>query len=162
MCHRRIRPAFGTSPSAPTTIGAADLFGHEFVVPPHCATRRWRTHGNQSYGCLHRIGLEDGGRVNFAHGDKEAVAHGSRRPALREKRSSGSRLFGVALLNARVDPNLRTICRGCHPWNQPRLCVHRRLKRQYILHLFASCDVVPSRIRAYGVPCYSICKDQTS
>ena len=25
-----------------------------------------------------------------------------------------------------------------------------------------TCDVVPSRIRAYGVPCCSICKDQTS
>ena len=62
---------------------------------------------------------------------------------------------------ARNDRNLRTTCRGSHPWNQPWLCLQRRLFGQHILHLFAPCDVVASRIRAYGVPCYSICKDQT-
>ena len=91
-----------------------------------------------------------------------AVAHGPERPALREKRSSGSRLLGAASSNARDNRNFRITCRGSHPWNQPKLCLHRRLKRQYILHLFAHTDVVASRIQAYGVPLYSMCKGQTS
>ena len=40
------RPAFGTSPVANATVGASNLFGHELVVPPHCATRRWTMHEN--------------------------------------------------------------------------------------------------------------------
>ena len=67
------RPAFGTSSVANPTIGATNLFGHEFVVPPHCATRRWTMHANQSHRCLHPLGLGmvllDGKRrVHFAHG----------------------------------------------------------------------------------------------
>ena len=46
------------------------------------------------------------------------------RPALREKRSSGSRLFGAASSNAHLP-------RG-RPWNRPKLRLHRRLNRQYI------------------------------
>ena len=52
--------------------------------------------------------------------------------------------------------------KGSHPWNPPRLCMHRRLERQCILHLFAHSDVVVSRIRSYGVPCYSRREDQAS
>ena len=52
------RLAFGTSSVANTTIGATNLFGHEFVVAPRCATRRWTMHENQSHGCLHPPGLE--------------------------------------------------------------------------------------------------------
>ena len=86
-----------------------------------------------------------------------AVAHGPERPAPREKRSSGSRLFGAALSDARVERNLCTTCRGSNPWNQPRLCLHWRPKRQYILHLFANGDVVLNRTRKNGVLCYSMC-----
>ena len=57
--------------------------------------------------------------------------------------------------------NFRTTRQGCHLWNQPRLCLHWRLKRQYILHLLVSCDVMASHIGAYGVPCHSNCKDRT-
>ena len=51
-------------------------------------------------------------------------------PRYEKKRSSGSRLFGAASSNTRIDRNLCTTCRGTHPWNQPRLCLHRRLKCQ--------------------------------
>ena len=67
------RLAFGTSPAARTTVGAADLFRNKFVVLPHCATRRWTVQENQSHGCLQPPGLEvvppDGkGRVHLADG----------------------------------------------------------------------------------------------
>ena len=85
-----------------------------------------------------------------------AVAHGPDRPAFREKRSSDGRVFGDASSNSRVDRNLRTTFRGSHPWNQAEPWLHRRLKRQYILHLFAPCDVVACRIRVFGCLCYLI------
>ena len=92
-----------------------------------------------------------------------AVAHGPERPALREKPLAGSRFVGAASSNARIARHFRTTCPGgSHSWNQPRLCLHRRLKRQYILHLFAHVDVVANRIRTHGVPLHSMCKDQTS
>ena len=209
----QLRAAFGTSPAARTINGAADLFGDKFVVPPHCAARRRTTQENQSYGCLHPLGLEvvpqDGkGRVHFADGRQgssrfsvflpSVLRQNSWRRVSRsisknvtpcqarhsgpsidratnvrplsecksrgqwrtdqsvqryEKSARGSRLFGAASANARVDRHFRTTCRGSHPWNQPRLCLHRRLKCQYILHLFAHSDVVASRS---GVPCYSM------
>ena len=71
-----------------------------------------------------------------------AVAHGPERPALRETQLSDSRLFGAASSIARRDRNLRTTCRGSHPWNLSRFCLHQRLKRQYILHPFVHSDVV--------------------
>ena len=61
-----------------------------------------------------------------------AVAHGPERLALREKRSAGSRLFGAASSNARVDRNLRASRRRSCPWNQPKVCWHWRLRRQYL------------------------------
>ena len=78
-----------------------------------------------------------------------AVAHEPPRPSQREERSSGKRPRGVASANASRGRNLRTTCRGSRPWNQPKLCLHQRLRRQYILHLFAHDDVVASRIRAH-------------
>ena len=73
----QLRPAFGTSSVANTTVGTTNLFGHEFVVPPHCSTRRWTMHENQPCGCLRLLGLEvvprDGeGRVIVHTEDKEA------------------------------------------------------------------------------------------
>ena len=91
-----------------------------------------------------------------------AAAHEPARPSLREERSSGRRSRGVASANASRDRNHRITFRGSHPWNQRKICLRRRLGRQYILHLFAYNDVVVSRTRAYGVPCNSICKDQTN
>ena len=76
-----------------------------------------------------------------------------RMQAMRDKHLSGSRLFGAASSNTRIGRNLRNASRGSHPWNQPRLCLHQRPKHQYILHLFPPCDVVASRVRAYGFPC---------
>ena len=90
------------------------------------------------------------------------------RPPLREERSLGRQSRGAASANASRDRNLRNTCRGSHPWNQPRLCLRRRLKRQFILHLFAPCDVVASCIRAYlkrsnqlGVPAGTPCQPAT-
>ena len=101
---------------------------------------------------------EDPQRVQVAL----AAAHEPARPSLREERSSGRRSRGVASANASRDRNHRITFRGSHPWNQPKICLRRRLRRQYILHLFAYNDVVVSRARACGVPCNSICKDQTN
>ena len=54
----------------------------------------------------------------------------------------------------------RTTCRGSHSWNQPKLCSHWRLKRQNTCTSFLT--AVASCSRAYGVPCYSMCKNQAS
>ena len=107
----QLRLAFGAPYVANTTVGTVNLQGHEFVVPPHCATSRWAMHKNQPYGCLHDLGLEvlppDGqGRVRLAHGKRRssrlplsgsegkdsqrvqvarAVASGTERPAVRER-----------------------------------------------------------------------------
>ena len=91
-----------------------------------------------------------------------AVADEPARPSLCEERSSGRRPRGVASANASRDRNLRTTRRRSHPWNHPKICLHRRLKRQHILHFFAHDDAVASWLRAYGVPCYAMCKDQSS
>ena len=90
------------------------------------------------------------------------VTHGPARPTRREELIWQPIIWRCLVDRARRDPNLRTACRGSHPWSQPRLCVHGRLRRQYILHLFARHDVVANRIRPYGVPCNSICKKQTN
>ena len=68
--------------------------------------------------------------------------------------------FGVASSSTRIGRNLRTTCRGSQPTKA--LLALASEERQCTLHLFAPCDVVASRIRAYGFPCCSICKDQTS
>ena len=141
----------GTPPAARTTVGAADLFVDNFVVPPHCAARRWTMHENpllrmspsswswkwccwmekvvskvqtedkeaivfpSSYRQFRAVFLES---VSFTEPSRRhilaqhrtsnerkgplrmqvarAMAHGPERPAPREKRSSGSRLFGAA------------------------------------------------------------------
>ena len=81
----------------------------------------------------------------------------------REERSSRRQPRGVSSANASRDRNHRTTCRGSHPWNQPRLCLHRRLEVPS-----TSCTSLlmttswPARIRAYVVPRYLMCKDQTS
>ena len=40
-----------------TAAGTMDLVGVSFMVPLHCASRRWTMHENQSSRCLHPLGL---------------------------------------------------------------------------------------------------------
>ena len=72
------------------------------------------------------------------------------------------RCFRANVGQVALPRNLRTICRGSRHWNQPKLCLLRRLRRRRRMCLCAHDDVVASRIRAYGVLCRSICKDQTN
>ena len=57
---------------ANATAGTTNLFSHEFVVPPHCSTRRWTLHENpilrMSPPGVEVVPLDGERRVHFAHG----------------------------------------------------------------------------------------------
>ena len=82
--------------------------------------------------CLSRLdGHDDPLRVQVAR----AVTHEPARPSPREERSQGWRPRGVASANASRDRNLGIDFRGSHSWNNPKICLRRRLRREYILHV---------------------------
>ena len=106
------------------------------VFPPPAPDQKRYSLSNSGFWPQHRSSSER--RAPQRMQVSRVVAQGPERPAAREKRSSGSRLFVGASSNTLIDRNLRTTCRRSHPWNQLGFCLHRRLRRQYIMHLLVT------------------------
>ena len=128
----QLRLAFGTSPAARTTTGADDFFGNKFVCPPLGLEVALLAYGDKealvfpfSYhqfptkNVILYQARDSGPNIDQAMIVKilsECKSRGQWRTdqsvqRFGQRHSSGSRLFGAAQSNARVDRNLRTTCR---------------------------------------------------